>query len=137
MSTGNPGTLTPPVRRAEVLDLLAALVALALLLFVFASGTGSARLLLTLVFTFFVPGRAIVSNWPRLALWSDLGMSIVLSLATLILLATISLWVQFWHPVGLFKLEAVLSLMGLGVAILRRRRLTAPRSPDFAQKDPA
>jgi hypothetical protein len=123
MSTGNSGTLTPPMRRAEVLDLLAALVAFALLLFVFASGTGSARLLLTLVFTFFVPGRAIVSNWPRLADWSDLGMSIVLSLATLILLATVSLWAQFWHPVGLFKLEAVLSLIGLGVGILRRRRL--------------
>ena len=122
MSTGNSGTLTPPTRRTEVLDLLAALVALALLLFVFASGTGTARLLLTLVFTFFVPGRAIVSNWPRLADWSDLGMSIVLSLGTLVLLATVSLWVHFWHPVGLFKLVAVLSLIGLGVAILRRRR---------------
>ena len=121
MSTGNSVTLTPP-RRAEVLDLLAALVALALLVFVFASGTGSARLLLTLVFTFFVPGRAIVSNWPRLADWSDLGMSIVLSLAVLVLPATVSLWMHFWHPVGLFKLEAVLSLIGLGVAILRRRR---------------
>jgi uncharacterized membrane protein len=123
MSTGNSGTLTPPMRRAEVLDLFAALIALALLVFVFASATGGARLLLTLVFTFFVPGHAIVSNWPRLADWSDLGMSIVLSLATLVLLATVSLWLQFWHPVGLFKLEAVLSLIGLGIGILRRRRL--------------
>jgi hypothetical protein len=78
--------------------------------------------LLTLVFAFFVPGRAIVSNWPRLAGWSDVGMSVVLSLATLTFLATVSLWARIWHPLALFDIEAVLSLIGLGIAIARGRR---------------
>jgi hypothetical protein len=124
MSTGNSGMLTLPIRRAEVLDLLAILVAVALLLLVFADHRiGVARLLFTLVFTFFVPGRTIVSNWPRMASWSDVGMSIVLSLATLTFLSTVSLWARFWHPLGLFQIEALLSLIGLGIGIARRRRL--------------
>jgi hypothetical protein len=125
MSTGNSGTLAPSIRREELLDLFAALIAVALLLLVFANTSGAARLLFTLVFTFFVPGRAIVSNWPRLADWSDVGMSIVLSLAPLVLIATISLWVHYWHPVALFKVEAVLSLIGLALGIIRRRRLAS------------
>ena len=80
------------------------------------------RLLLALLFTFFVPGRAIVSNWPRVARWSAVGMSIVFSLAALGLLATVTLWLGLWHPLALFIVEAVASLAGLIVGIIRRRR---------------
>lgn len=117
-----PGTLPPAARRAEVLDVLAALVAVALLALVAGNASGPLRVLLVLAFTFFVPGRAIITNYPRMARWSDLGTSIVLSLGVLAFLATVTLWARFWHPLGLFQIEAVLSLAGLAVGIVRRRR---------------
>ena len=122
MTVGYPGTLAPAARRAEVLDVLAAVVAVALLVLVAANASGPLRILLVLVFTFFVPGRAIITNYPRMARWSDLGTSIVVSLGVLAFLATVTLWARFWHPLGLFQVEAVLSLAGLAVGIVRRRR---------------
>ena len=119
---GYPGTLAPAARRAEVLDVLAAVVAAALLVLVAADASGPLRILLVLAFTFFVPGRAIITNYPRMARWSDLGTSIVVSLGVLAFLATVTLWARFWHPLGLFQVEAVLSLAGLAVGIVRRRR---------------
>lgn len=80
------------------------------------------RLLLALLFTFFVPGRAIVSNWPRVARWSGVGMSIVFSLGVLTLLATVSLWIGLWNPLALFSVVAVASLGGLITGIVRRQR---------------
>ena len=111
-----------PARRAEILDLLAGLIAVALLVLVFADQVGAARMLLALLFAFFVPGRAIVSNWPRMAEWADIAMSVVLSIGLLTLLATVCLWARIWHPLGLFQIEAAVSLIGLGVAVTRRRR---------------
>lgn len=126
MSTDGVLALASARQRAEVLDLLAGIIAILLLVLVFVDLTGPARLLLTVVFTFFVPGRAIVSNWSRMAGWSDIGMSIALSLGALTLLAVISLWARVWHPLGLFQFEAVASLIGLGVAIARRRASASP-----------
>lgn len=122
MSTGGTAVPAPARGYLEVLDLLAGLVAAALLLMVFADWAGPARLLLTLLFAFFVPGRAIVSNWPRMAEWADIAMSVVLSIGLLTLLATVCLWARIWHPLGLFQIEAAVSLIGLGVAVARRRR---------------
>jgi hypothetical protein len=119
---GYPGTLAPAARRAEVLDVLAAVIAVALLVLVAADASGPLRILLVLAFTFFVPGRAIITNYPRMARWSDLGTSIVVSLGVLAFLATVTLWARFWHPLALFQVEAVLSLAGLAVGIVRRRR---------------
>ncbi len=119
---GYPGTLAPAARRAELLDVLAAAVAVALLVLVAANASGPLRILLVLAFTFFVPGRAIITNYPRMARWSDLGTSIVVSLGVLAFLATVTLWARFWHPLGLFQVEAVLSLAALAVGIVRRRR---------------
>jgi hypothetical protein len=84
--------------------------------------SAAARLVLTLLFTFFVPGRAIVSNWPRMARWSGVGMSIVFSLGTLTLLATLTLWIRLWNPLALFMAVAVVSLSGLIIGIARRQR---------------
>lgn len=119
-TAGSTAGGTPP--RAEVLDLLAVLVAVVLLALTLVDRVGTTRLLLALLFTLFVPGRAIVSNWPRLAGWSDVGMSVALSLGVLTLLATVTLWLGAWHPLGLFQLEAVLSLAGLATALIRRRQ---------------
>lgn len=114
--------LAPAERRAEVFDALAVLVTLLLIVFVNAGVSTWVRLLLTLAFAFFVPGRAIVSNWPRVARWSPEAMSIVFSLGVVTFLATVTLWARFWHPVPLFDVEAALSLAGLIISIVRRRR---------------
>jgi hypothetical protein len=104
-----------------LLDIFAILVAVALLLLVFVDRGGVVRLLLTLAFAFFVPGRAVVGNWPRMAEWSDVGMSVALSLAVLVVFSSCALWARYWHPLGLFQVEALLSLIALGVAVTRRR----------------
>jgi hypothetical protein len=119
---GYPGTLSPTAQRAELLDITGALLAAILLVLVRTGQPGSLRVLLTLGFTFFVPGRAIVTNWPRMARWSGVGMSMVISLAVLTLLATTFLWAHLWQPVELFQAEAVLSLAGLAVGVVRRRK---------------
>ena len=119
---GYPGTMPPAARRAEGLDVLAAAVAVALLAMVQENASGLPRILLVLGFTFFVPGRAIITNFPRMARWSDLGASMLVSLGVLAFLATVTLWARFWHPLGLFQAEAVLSLAGLAAGIVQRRR---------------
>ena len=119
---GYPGTMPPAARRAEGLDVLAAAVAVALLAMVQENASGLPRVLLVLGFTFFVPGRAIITNFPRMARWSDLGASMLVSLGVLAFLATVTLWARFWHPLGLFQAEAVLSLAGLAAGIVQRRR---------------
>lgn len=112
--------LRPPRWQRDAIDAVAGLIAVGLLVVVFGQWLGPVRLLLSVGFTFFVPGRAIVTNWPRMARWSEFAIPIVFSLAILTLLAMITLWANSWHPVGLFEIEAWLSLAGLGVGIARR-----------------
>lgn len=109
-----------------VLDVCSCLVAVSLLAVLYAGQSGPARVLLALGFTFFVPGRTIVTNWPQMAGWSALAMPIVFSLALLTLIATISLWAHVWYPMDLFQIEAWLSLVGLCFGVARRNR----RPPD-------
>lgn len=104
----------------DALDLLAALIAVALVILASRGWTGPPRVLLALGFAFFVPGRAIVTNWRQTAGWSEVGMSMLFSLTVLTLVATVALWAHFWHPLGLFQVEAWLSLAGLGIGVARR-----------------
>jgi hypothetical protein len=99
---------------------LAALIAVALIVLASRGWAGSPRVLLTLAFTFFVPGRAIVTNWRQLAGWSEVAMPLLFSLAVLTLAAMVTLWAHYWHPLGLFQVEAWISLAGIGVGIVRR-----------------
>ncbi len=107
-------------RLGDVLDLLAALVAVGLLILVASQQQNAARLILVLAFTGYVPGRAVVSNWPELARWSEAAMPMVFSIVILGLLATTFLWSGYWHPIGLFQVEALLSLLGLCLGYIRR-----------------
>lgn len=116
------GSSTTDQLRAELLDLAAAMITVVLVFLVLTGWTGAPRLLCTVLFTFFAPGRAVVSNWPRIALWADLAMSIAFSLGSLALLALITLWLRAWRPESLFLSEALLSLAGLGSGIVRRRK---------------
>ena len=103
-----------------MLDESAALIAAGLLALSYLGESGLPRILLALGFAFFVPGRAIVTNWPRMASWSKVAMPMVLSLALLTLLATITLWAHVWKPMDLFQAEAWLSVAGLCLGIVRR-----------------
>lgn len=117
----------------DILDLLAALLAASMIVVVWLGSAEVPRLLLSLGFAVFVPGRAIVANWPHMAIWSEAAISVVFSFASLILVTTVMLWAHYWHPLGLTQVLAVLSLAGLAVGVLRRRRdrSTAPaRRPD-------
>jgi hypothetical protein len=108
---------------AEVLDLLAAIIAASLIALIYLDRVGLGRIVLTLGFIFFVPGRAIVANWPRMARWSEAAIPMVISLAVTGLIATVALWVHRWRPLQIFEIEAWLSLAALVFSITRRRRL--------------
>ena len=120
----------------DLFDAAGVAVSVGLIGLVVEGAAGPARIFLAVAFAFFVPGRAIVTNWPRFAYWSEFGMSIVLSLALLTLLATVGLWTHQWHPVGLFEIEAPLSVAALVVGVIRRHRghetERYPRQPDPA-----
>jgi|SRR5580704_6425058 hypothetical protein len=104
----------------DILDLAAIVIAIGLIGLVVAGAAGLPRILLALAFAFFVPGRAIVTNWPRLGYWSEFGMPVVISLTVLTLAATATLWAHVWHPVGLFEIEAGLCVVALPVGMSRR-----------------
>lgn len=127
-----PTITGPPVKLGDVLDLLAGLIAIGLIAVAYSGGSGLLRILLALGFTLFVPGRALVTNWPQMARWSEVGMPIVFSLTILTLLATITLWAHVWGPLNLFQAEAWLSIAGLSFGIARRRRWR----PDVAAQSP-
>lgn len=110
----------PAMLQADLLDLLAVLVAGGLVALTEAGRPSLARVMLSLAFVFYVPGRAIVSNWPQLARWSEAAMPIVLSLAVLSLLPAVSLWAHQWHPLRLFEAEAAASIVGLVAGAIRR-----------------
>ncbi|MGB6454236.1 MAG: hypothetical protein WBH47_07060 [Streptosporangiaceae bacterium] len=106
----------------DLLDAAGVTLSVGLIGLVIEGAVGLPRILLALAFAFFVPGRAIMANWPRFAYWSEFGMSIVLSLAVLTLLATLALWAHRWHPVGMFEIEALLSVVALVVSMIRRHQ---------------
>lgn len=112
----------PAAQLHDLSDLAGVVIAVGLIGLVAEGGSGIARIVLALAFVSFVPGRAVVSNWPRLAHWSQFGMSVVLSLAILTFVATAALWVHAWHPVGLFLIEASLSTVALVAGMLRRHQ---------------
>jgi hypothetical protein len=97
-------------------------MAVALIVLVARGWTGPPRLLLALGFAFFVPGRAIVTNWRQTADWSEVAMPMLFSLAVLTLVAMVALWAHFWHPLGIFQIEAGLSLAALSIGVVRRHR---------------
>ena len=111
----------PAARQADMLDVTAIVLSVLLVALVFAGWSGPLRVLLTVAFAFFVPGRDIVGNWSRMGQWSEAAMSMVLSLAVLVLLTTVMLWIHAWHPLGLFQVVAGLSLVGLIISMARRR----------------
>jgi hypothetical protein len=120
VSRRRSGDSDPRIQLEDGLDLLAALITVGLLVLTLAGRSGIPRTLLTIGFACYVPGRAIVSNWPLMARWSQAAMSIIYSIAVLGLVASVTLWAHFWHPVGVFQVVAVLSLVALCFGAARR-----------------
>jgi hypothetical protein len=120
MSRVRSGHADAATQLSDALDLLGALIAVGLLALTLAGRTGAPRLILALAFLCYVPGRAIVSNWPLFARWAEAGMSMILSVTILGLVASAALWGHYWHPEGLFQAEAALSLAGLALGVARR-----------------
>jgi uncharacterized membrane protein len=116
-------------RLSDILDGVAGVVAIGLVAAVLIGSQGTPRILLALGFLLFVPGRAITANWDQLALRSQATMSMLFSLVILALLATVTLWAHYWHPIGLMQAEAGLSLVGLAVAAVRRHRYRRRDTP--------
>jgi hypothetical protein len=114
---------------ADTLDVLAAVIAGGLIAVDLTGGLGIARILLALGFLMYVPGRAVTANWARAALWSEVALAMLLSVAILAVVATVTLWAHYWHPIGLMQAEAGLSLLGLAVAVTRRHWQTFPLKP--------
>ena len=123
MFTRYPRVMRPVAQWAEVLDVLAAIIAASLIAVIYLNRVGPGRIVLALGFIFFVPGRAIVANWPRMARWSEAAIPVVISLAVTVLVATVSLWAHLWRPLQIFEVEAWQSLAALVFSIMRRRRL--------------
>jgi hypothetical protein len=118
MQVSSPSTVPTDLpssdeRFSDVLDLVAAAVTITLVAVVASGRGGVPRIVLALGFAFFVPGRAIITNWPKLARWSQVSGAIVLSLVVLALVAMVSLWAHAWNPLRLLYGEAALCLVGL------------------------
>jgi hypothetical protein len=120
-----PGQL-PETRLSDILDGVAVVIACGLVGFSLMGVQGFPRVLLALGFLAFVPGRAVTVHWPRLAAWSEVAVSMVFSLVILALLAAVTLWARYWHPLGLMQAEAGLSVVGLTMAMIRRHRHQSP-----------
>jgi hypothetical protein len=96
-----------------------------------------ARSVAALIFVIFVPGRAIVSNWPEIAVQSVTAVSILFSLALNTLVATVAVWAHVWHPAGMIEVECALAIAALIVAILRRHSTAGQQTPALGEIEQA
>jgi hypothetical protein len=95
---------------------------------VVANERNAIRIVAAIIFTLFVPGRAVISNWPILATRSPIAASILFSLTILTFVATITLWSDLWRPIGLLEVECAVSTAALIAAIMRRRAAPGPNA---------
>ena len=114
--------------RDYLIDMGCVAVTVAIAVAVAAGEGGAFRAVVGLVFALYVPGRSIVSNWPTMAARSNVAASVLISLSILTLLATLTLWAGYWHPLGLLEIECVAVGLALFTALLRRRRADQARA---------
>jgi len=110
------------IMRDDMIDMGCVAVSVAVAVAVATGERSAFRVVVGVVFALYVPGRSIVSNWPRLAARSNVAASVLFSLSILTLLATLTLWAGYWHPLGLLEIECVAAGVALFTALLRRRR---------------
>lgn len=98
-------------------DVAAIAVIIALSVLVTSGGTGAARVLLSLAFLLFVPGRAVVTNWTAVRARPNVALCVVLSISILCILSVVTLFAHLWHPMALFTLEAALCFGAISFSI--------------------
>ena len=116
---------------SDLIDAACLAVIAVLTVAVLVNERNAVRVLAAIVFTLFVPGRAVISNWPILSTRSPITASILFSLAILTFVATITLWSDLWRPIGLLEVECAISAAALIAAILRRR--AAAQGPEAVE----
>lgn len=121
----------------DLIDVMSIAVAAAIAVSVATNERGAFRAVVGVAFALFVPGRSIVSNWPKMEERSHIAASVLFSVASLTLIATVTLWMGFWHPLGLLEVECAVSTVALFVAIVRRRRSVHARGAQILQSEPS
>jgi hypothetical protein len=127
----------PPSAVSDLIDLACIAIATIMVLSVALNSQNAVRAVAAVIFALFVPGRAVVANWPAIGTRAPVAVTVLFSLALLTLIATAALWSHFWHPLGLLVAESVLSAGALIAAILRRHRAidTSTRSALQIEQD--
>jgi hypothetical protein len=110
----------------DLIDIGCVAVTVAVAIAVATNERNAFRAVVGVAFALYVPGRAIVSNWPRMAARSQLAAPVLFSVSILTLLATLTLWARQWHPLGLLEVECVAVGIALFTALWRRRRVDRP-----------
>jgi uncharacterized membrane protein len=112
------------------------LVAALVLVFLVAFDVhGTGRVLLTVIFVSYVPGRAVLTNWAVARDRSDVALPVVLSFAIFTVPAVVILWLHLWAPIELFYVVAVASVGALGIAVLGRTRSAIDRQRGAPGRD--
>jgi uncharacterized membrane protein len=111
----------------DLIDVGCLAVTVAIAIAVGTNERSAFRALVGVAFALYVPGRAILSNWPGMAARSQVAAPVLFSLAVLTLLATLTLWAGYWHPLGLLKVECLAVGIAFFSALLRRRRAGHPQ----------
>jgi uncharacterized membrane protein len=120
------------VAGVDLIDVACVVVTVAVAVAVASGQDNAFRVVTGVAFTLFVPGRAIISNWPSLAVRPQVALSILFSLTVLTLLATLTLWAGYWRPLGLLQVECVVFGAALVVGLVRRKR--SPGGPGAAAR---
>ena len=107
--------------RSDLIDYASLTTIVALMVLIVLGIEGPVRAFLALGFVMFVPGWAIVTNWTAAARSSIVALSVLLSLAISAAVATITVWLHVWHPIGLFFVTAIASALAIVYGHVRRR----------------
>jgi uncharacterized membrane protein len=107
----------------DLVDLFCLMVVAALVITAALDEASTVRAIAAGIFVLFVPGRALTTNLSGPAARSIVASSVLLSLTTLIFVATIALWVHAWHPLDIFYFESGLVVIALIVGLVRRHRV--------------
>jgi hypothetical protein len=105
----------------DIIDMACVAVTVAVSVAVVTNERNAFRAVAAVAFSFYVPGRAIVSNWPSMAVRPHVALCVLFSLSILTLAATLTLWAHYWHPLGLFEVECIAVEIALFTGFLRRR----------------
>jgi uncharacterized membrane protein len=106
----------------DLIDIACVAVSVAVAVAVAVNERSAFRAVVAVAFSLFIPGRAVVSNWPTLAVRPHVALSIVFSLSILTFVSTVTLWLNYWRPLGLLEVESGVVVVALFVALGRRRR---------------